>query len=560
MENKKDKFRSLLPEEIETLKTSGCSAEDWLKVLVSPEFDPGNISSVRFNGEVRIGKGAVLRNIRGGIGSCTVGENAVIENVDRIDFEPESQCGVGTSVSVLDETGSRPVRIFPGLSSQLATLIAREPKWFEHNLESSLTEYIDSLVIPHCIGDNSVVRDCGRLLNVSVGPDVTIEGAVSLKNGTIINNAPGPKYLSYIGAGVNAENFILEDGRLDAGCIVRNCYLGQGVELSNGFTAHDSLFFANCVFENGEACAVLAGPYSVSMHKGTLLIGCQTSFMNAGSSTNESNHMYKLGPVHWGILERGVKTSSGAYVMFGAKIGPFSMVMGAHKTHPDSSAFPFSYLFGDERGATVVVPGAMLRSCGLMRDEKKWPTRDKRLKARVPLLDNIVFNVLNPYTVESMLRAVETIHELLSHPADDDLYVRHKGMKFTRASLERAKMLYTYAIQKYLSLTLTELKFPPVSKETPEEWIDLGGQIMTRSTLNKAMEAESVQEINEIFNSAFESYREDELHWIASRFDDSWRKNVKEIKEGAVRFDEIVEEDRQEYLDNLARETKMLAL
>lgn len=82
--------------------------------------------------------------------------------------------------------------------------------------------------------------------------------------------------------------------------MIRNCYVGQGSVIDKGFTAHDSLFFANCSMENGEACAVLAGPYTVSMHKSSLLIGCQTSFMNAGSGTNMSNHMYKFGPVHWG--------------------------------------------------------------------------------------------------------------------------------------------------------------------------------------------------------------------------------------------------------------------
>ena len=137
-------------------------------------------------------------------------------------------------------------------------------------------------------------------------------------NGAVINNAAPGKCFAYVGSGVDADNFIIEDGKVSSGCIIRNCYIGQGAELEKGFTAHDSLFFANCSFENGEACAVLAGPYTVSMHKGTLLIGCQTAFMNAGSSTNQSNHMYKLGPVHWGVLERGVKTSSGAYIMFGA--------------------------------------------------------------------------------------------------------------------------------------------------------------------------------------------------------------------------------------------------
>lgn len=552
--------RKLEREEISQLERQGCSSTSWDSILISPSLDLNNIRNVRFIGNVTIDEGAIVRDVPGGISNCRIGKDAVVENVARIEFEPEAPCGVGIQISALDETGSRPVVAFPGLSSQIATLMAREPKWLSKNRQDTIGDFIDMKIPSPEIGDGAVVRDSGRLLNVCVGAGATVDGAQSLVNGSIINNAAPGRPLAYVGHGVNAENFIIEDGKVDAGCIVRNCYVGQGVELEKGFSAHDSLFFANCSFENGEACALLAGPYTVSMHKGSLMIGCQTSFMNAGSSTNESNHMYKLGPVHWGLLERGVKTASGSYIMFGAKIGAFSLVMGAHKTHPDSSSFPFSYLFGDERGATVVVPGAMLRSCGLMRDEQKWPTRDRRLKRRLPLHDNVTFNVLTPFTVDSMLKAIDTITELLSHPADDDLYVRHKGMKFTRAALERAKTLYTAAIFKYLSRALPDLAIPPSDGGEAGEWIDLGGQIMPREVLDQLLKTESVPEAQEIVDEAFARYEEYERLWIGRRFGEWWRRHENMISSGAMQFDQLVEDDREEYLDNLSRETRMLSL
>lgn len=542
------------------LEKQGCSAADWNSVKISPLADFSLIRNVRFGENVVVEEGAVVRDIPGGIANCRVGKGARIENVARIEFEPEAMCGVGTLVSALDETGSRPVAIYPGLSSQTATLMARVPKWFENNIRPGFQDFIDAKAPAQEVGDGAVVRDCGPILNVSVGPGARIEGARSLRNGTVVNNAVAGRQLAFIGSGVDAENFVIEDGKADSGAIIRNCYIGQGVEIEKGFSAHDSLFFANCSFENGEACALLAGPYTVSMHKATLLIGCQTSFMNAGSATNQSNHMYKLGPVHWGVLERGVKTSSGAYLMFGAKIGAFSMVMGPHKTHPDSSEFPFSYLFGDERGATVVVPGAMLRSCGLLRDEKKWPTRDRRLKRKLPLHDRIVFNVLNPFTVDSMLKAIDTITELLAHPADDDLFLRYKGMKFTRAALERAKTLYTAAIYKYLHTTLPEPVIPPSDGIPAGEWVDVGGQIMPREILDRALATESVEEAERVFSDAFERYPGLQARWIARRFGAWWRERQDRIPVGAAQFDDLVEDDRQEYLDNLSRETRMLSL
>lgn len=546
--------------QIQQLEKQGCSSDDWTSVLVSPATDLSKLRNAHFGGRVTIGKGAVIRNVPGGIFNCRVGENAVIENVARIEFEPEAPCGVGISISALDETGSRPVVAYPGLSSQVATLMARVPSWLEKQLSPFLQDFLDGKAVAHEIGDGAVVRDCGRMLNVSVGHGVTIEGARSLKNGAVINNSTVGRPIAYVGPGVDAENFIIEDGRVSDGAILRNCYIGQGAEIEKGFTAHDSLFFANCSFENGEACALLAGPYSVSMHKASLMIGCQTSFMNAGSATNQSNHMYKLGPVHWGVLERGVKTASGAYIMLGAKIGAFSMVMGLHKTHPDSSSFPFSYLFGDERGATVVMPAAMLRSCGLLRDEKKWPTRDRRLKRKLPLHDRIVFNVLNPFTVESMLTAIDTITELLSGPTYDDLYFRHKGMKFTRAALERAKFLYTLTIYKYLSMSLPDGKIPESDGVEAEDWVDVGGQVMPREILEQALEKDSIEEVENLFTHVFEEYETLQQRWIGRRFGEWWRTRENRIATGAQEFDELVEDDRQEYLESLAKETRMLNL
>lgn len=553
-------LKNLSSEEIGMLRSQGCVADNWNLIYISPELDLTNIVNVYFKGMLNIHSGVIMRNIPGGIGGCSIKEDVRIENVSSIEFDDESRFGVGTMVSVLDETGSRAIPIFPGLSSQIATLMAREPNWLQTFLKSSIKEFIDSKVPEAEIGEKAVIRNCGSIKNVSIGPEIIIEGASRLENGSLVNNAGPGKCFTYIGNGVDAENFILEDGRIESKCHVVNCYIGQGAKLASIFTAHDSLFFANCDMENGEAHSVLAGPYTVSMHKGTLLIGCQTSFMNAGSGTNQSNHMYKMGPIHWGVMERGVKTSSGSYLMLGAKIGAFSLLMGAHKTHPDSSEFPFSYLFGDDRGATVVVPGLMLRSCGLLRDEKKWPTRDRRQKREMPLFDHITFDVLNPFTIGTLLKAVHNIEKLLSKPAEDDFYIRYKGLKLTRAAAERAKSLYILAIFKYLSIVLPNGEFPDSDGEEAEEWIDLGGQVIPRPNLKQILNCDSISEANEILDEVYENYKELELRWIGRKFREWWRQRADEIDSHARRMDEIIEEDRQDYLDMLSQEKDMLSL
>lgn len=529
--------------EIRKLEDNGCVCSDWSRIRICDETDLDRIRNVRLAGDIQIGA------------------KVTIENVGLLEMEPEAACGVGTEVCVLDETGSRSVRIYPGLSAQLAMLIARDTAWAQGQAKEALEEHVDNICIDRAIGDGAIIRNCGTIINVAIGNEVVIDGALQLRNGTIANNAAPGRAMAKIGAGVDADSFIIEDGVAESGTIIRSCYIGQGAMLGKGFTAHDSLIFSNCTFENGEACALFAGPYTVSMHKSSLLIGCQTSFMNAGSGTNQSNHMYKLGPVHWGILERGVKTSSDSYLMLGAKIGAFSLLMGQHKTHPDSSQFPFSYLFGDDRGATVVVPGAMLRSCGLLRDEKKWPARDRRKKRKLPLHDRIVFDVLNPLTVDAMLNAVTVIRDLLSRPADDDRYLRYKGMKFTRAALERARHLYELAIYKYLHINTAEHGFP--AREPGSEaaqWVDIAGLLMPRTSLRMAMAKESVKEMEETFDDAFRHYPNLQRAWIASRFDDSWRRPPEIIADYAAEFDRMIDEDRHKYLDDLAAQNDMLRL
>lgn len=569
------------------LESQGCFSSDWSKVSIHPECDLTLLRNVEFEGECSIGKlrrddfpgcgifnarledcktgdGVTIRNIGGSIKNAVIGNEAVIENVGRIEFEPETMCSMGLSVSVLDETGSRPVPIYPGLTAQSATLMARDPKLAEETIIPQTLSHIEESGWKPSIGEKAVIRDCGIIFNVAVDREVRIEGARYLANGIIINNAAPGRPLAFVGNGVDADGFIIEDGTVDSGALLRNVYVGQGVTIEKGFTAHDSLFFANCSFENGETCALLAGPYTVSMHKGTLLIGTQTSFMNAGSSTNQSNHMYKLGPVHWGVLERGVKTSSNSYLMHGASIGAFSLLMGDHKTHPNSTEFPFSYLFGDDKGATVVVPAMMLRSCGLMRDEMKWPTRDRRTKRKLPLHDRIIFEVLNPFTVSRILKALDTIDELLHLPADDDRYIRYKGMKISKASLERAKHIYTLAVFKYLYTKLPEGAFPAnseyVAQQGNTEWLDLSGLIITREMLDEARNAESVKAREKIFDKAFDDYSKLELDWILSNFDERWRVEPERIRIMAEDFDKLIEDDRNTYKDSLMAESEMLKL
>lgn len=567
------------------LEDNGCRCADWDRVSVSDDTDLTLIRDVEFRGNVdigplrrnvdspesgiehtviedcRLGADVCIRRVRESLRGYTVGHGARIVDVGLVEYEREASCGIGLQVSVLDETGSRPVILFPGLSAQIAMLMARMPHWTAEHLKPILDSWIETLSYGAVIGENASIERTAHIRNVFVDREVIIDGATRLHTGCIINNAPAGRCMARVGAGVNADGFLIEDGTVLSGCILHNVFVGQGAVLADGLSAHDSLFFANCTCHNGETCALFAGPYTTTMHKSTLLIGAQTQFMNAGSASNQSNHLYKMGPVHWGIMERGVKTSSFSYVMWGAKIGAFSLVVGSHKMHPDSSDFPFSYLFGDERGGTIVVPGIMLRSSGLLRDEKKWPLRERRVR-RLPLHDRIQFEVLNPVTVGAMARALPLIDELRRRPADDDRFVRFKGMKLRVSNLERAHHLYTLGICKYLKLKLGNAPFPacPDTGDAPEAWLDLAGQFVPEQVVRQILRQSSLADITRMLDYCFEHFTELEMKWIACALKDWGLRPRAEIDTYAAEFDRLVDEDRRDYLQLIADENQMLSL
>ena len=553
--------------EIEILESQGCVSDDWSQVSIAEGVELGRIRNVYFSGPVSIGRGSEIINVPGGLSNVRIGEDVRIVNVARIVNSPEATYGVGTDIAVLDETGTRSVRIYPGISAQIATMAARLPEYAEGKLIPLISRHIlDMPDIPE-IGDGAVVTDCGPITDVRIWPGAKVEGALRLHNGSIVNNSGErraesgeSRSLTYVGQGVDAENFIIEDATVTGGSILRNSYVGQGCIIDKGFTSHDSLFFANCSMENGEACAVLAGPFTVSMHKSSLLIGCHTGFMNAGSGTNMSNHMYKNGPVHWGVLERGVKTSSNSYIMHGSRIGAYSLVMGEHKNHPDSSEFPFSYLFGDSNGNTIVVPGAMLKSYGLKRDEEKWPKRDRRLGKGITLNDRITYKILNPYTVNMILDAIRISDRLLSVPADSDGYIGYKGMKIKKKSLEKGRRLYELALCKYLESLKDKGKNGNARKSgrLSRRWVDLSGQVIAESNFNEVINSASIKDMEAALDKAAEDFEANEQLWIADRMKDSIDSDyISALRSSEL--DAMVENDRTNSLLQIAKENDMLS-
>ena len=553
-------YRPLTAHEIETLEKQGCFNDEWNNIEVKDGFDPSFVRQTSFSGKIRLGRfrrsfqfaggvtkhsgisNATIHNstieddvyisqVRNQIANYHIESNVIIENVDSLTTEGKSCFGNGEKVAVLNEAGGREVPIFNELSAHTAYLLA----FYRHR--PGLIKMLTSLVESYCqkiCSEKGTVKNGAHLLNsrtilnVNIGTNAIVEGIYRLVNGTINSSREHP---SYFGPGVIAEDFIAASGAtVTDATLISKCFIGQGCTLGKHYSAENSVFFANCQGFHGEACSIFAGPYTVSHHKSTLLIAGYYSFLNAGSGSNQSNHMYKLGPVHQGVIERGSKTTSDSYLLWPAKIGVFSLVMGRHYRNPDTSNFPFSYLI-ENKDESYLAPGVNLRSVGTMRDARKWPNRDKRKDPRK--LDYITFNLLSPYSVEKMIRGKETLIKLKETSGATSDYFMYNSVKIEAKALERGIFLYDIGIMKFLGnglmkkleseeySSIEELHevLKPASAQGTGEWVDMAGLIVPKEKVLELAEKIEKGKVNTFteMNTIFGEWHRNYYTWAWNR-------------------------------------------
>lgn len=467
-------FRQLTASEINILEKQGCRCRDWSLITAEEPFSPDRYRNVVFSGEVslgstdketlvagiarqcgiydatvancHIGRNCYIANIRGSLLNLNIDDDVIIDSAYSISATGNSCFGNDVKIEVMCETGGREVTANVAMTAQLAYLIA----FYRHNalLSKALEAMVERFASKHLnsralIGRGAQIIDCREICDVNIYPGAVINGATRLRNGSICK--------AYVGAGVIAEDFIIQDeAKVDSGAKIHGCLVGHCAEVSSGFTAHDTLIFSKSRLENGESASAFCGPFTTSMHKSSLLIGGLFSFFNAGSGTNQSNHMYKLGPMHQGSLARGCRTGSDSYLIWPATIGAFTTIIGRHYFNPDTRLFPFSYLVNDPTGKSesqsLLIPGATAGSVGLARDVEKWPARIEGAAQD----DLINFNWLSPLTIGNILKALELLKQWEEETSDDsDPLIKIQGCVIPRRSVSRGITRYQRLVKLY---------------------------------------------------------------------------------------------------------------
>ncbi len=569
-------YRALLDEEIGQLVYQGCSSTDWSLVKVSPDFTPENVENSKFTGHIRlnsfnksvklvggidfktgiynawlhnceVGKDALIHNVRSYIANYKIGEGVMIHNITTLAVDGESTFGNGIMVETINEGGGREIPMYDFLSTHVAYIMSL----YRHRpgVVSSLIKMVDEYTAKvksntGIVGAYSKILNCNTILNVKMGPASVVDGAKKLNNGSINSNFEAPVT---IGDGVIMEDFIVCSGtKVTDATLISKCFVGQGCVLDKHYSAVNSLFFANCQGLHGEACSIFAGPYTVTHHKSTLLIAGMFSFLNAGSGSNQSNHLYKLGPIHQGIMERGAKTTSDSYVLWPSRVGAFSLIMGRHYKHSDTTDFPFSYII-ESNDESVLVPAINLKSIGTVRDSQKWPRRDNRKDSN--LLDLINFNLLSPYTIQKMIKGRKKLLAIRKSSGEFASVYSYEKMKIEKRALEKGILLYEMAIWKFLGNSLiTRLQGKEYENDAEIRktlradtslgkgyWVDLSGLICPFEALDQLLKSiedgktTTLEEVNSALYSLHKNYYNYEWTWAADILEKFYGKPVEEF-------------------------------
>ena len=604
---------SLVESQISILINQGCVSSDWSLVMLSPDCDLAGFRNVTFIGKVTvggnsgtinsegialpcgifnatvanctIGENVRIANIGSVIANCTVGNNVHIENVASFVGEVNASCGNGTELDVVNEGGGRGTLIVNQTTSQVAYLqaLVRHNPAFVKNLSALIAQKAKENSTGMSVGDHARIVHCGAIKNVTIGPYSYIHGAQNLENGTILSC---PEHPAEVGEAVYAKSFIIAEGaKIDGGAILDKVYAGQAVKLGKQFSAENSMFFANCEGFHGEAVSLFAGPYTVTHHKSTLLIAGIFSFYNSGSGTNQSNHMYKLGPVHQGVFERGCKTGSFSYVLLESHIGAFSVVIGKHFTNINAPNLPFSYIY-EEEGASKVIPGMTLFSVGTVRDMEKWPKRDNR-KSLIKR-DLIVFDVFSPYTIEKTVRGRNELLALSDTTSKEKAFVNYGGLQINRLLLRKGAKYYAMAITRYLNDKVctrlsenlenendwekaTALLKPETHLKRADEWTDISGLLVPCEKLAELEEkviSGAIATFDGLLNemqSLYNDYKKYEWQYIYELFSieyqialeaitkDQALKSIDEWQKAAMSLHAMILEDSKREFGNFAK-------
>ena len=501
-------YRKLTDDEIALLEDNNCRAEDWESVNVSDDFNPAYLCDVVFYGEINLGYfdrnievspgflkhsgiyRATLRNVTVGdncliehvnnyVNNYTIGDNCYISNIATLETSEGATYGQGNIISAGSPSCESNIMLFTRLSSQLAALMMKysHDKELREVLRNLVREDIDAQQPERgIIGEGVKIVNTGEITNTILGDYCEVNGAARLSDTTVMGTADASVF---IGTGVICENSVISDGAsLLNSAIVTDCFVGEACKISNGFTAGQSVIFANSSLSKGEASAAFCGPFTTSHHKNSLLTGSVFSLNNTG---------------HDDITQC-----------------------------PDMCNLPFSRLT-TQSDTTFLEPAFHITTAAHYCDIRRWPRCDMRAQSTPKSIVN--FDWLSPFSVDEIIKAKKKLEDLREISGEDASNYRFHEFIIRAADLQKGIQNYDMALRIYMGAVLERVQRRDPELNEPEtdtglgKWDNLAGLLLPASEERQIVEdikdgtLESIDAILRRFDEINAEYRNYQWVW-----------------------------------------------
>lgn len=575
--------QALSQKQIAELTAQGCSAEDWNRVRISPLFDTTKVYHTAFFGDVELDDNnnypdtipveergishTTLCNVSIGA-NCAINHVGIIRNyrlgnrvrICRVqELVANKKFNLWSEgITVGNEAGEPNIFFSPEQNEQLDWLGVHFPSLRQQPSPSTGSGKKGKETFFLCeIGDDAEITNAGILHNLKAEEQIIISGAADLRNGFIEKSG-------YIGTQVIAHTFRIGQGsRITEGANLHHTIVGNSCRMGKGFTAENCYICHHSELFCGEACAVFAGPHSVSHHKSSLLIGGEYSFYNAGSGTNQSNHAYKMGPIHYGTLGRGSKTASGCHILWPMQTAPFTMIMGKISTHPRLENLPFSYIIADH-GKTRLIPGINLCTIGTYRDITKWKERGCSHEPENAAKEKACYDFLSPYVMQKVFAGKTILEQLKDHYSPETSEYLYENCTISKAALEKGLGYYNLAIQLYVNKLAQSQPSKAIAEEVGEDWLDIAGlpvpnrlfYNVLQSTEKKSPEETSII-IRQFIQQSQENYESYAQTWGRTKLTEYYNLSPEKYQRLSEESKEALEEWKTHLINDAKKEYKL---
>ncbi|HEY2348241.1 MAG TPA: DUF4954 family protein [Puia sp.] len=535
--------------------------------------DIGNnvvIDNVSYLSHYIIGNDVILINVN----EIETTDHAKFGNGILKEGEPDS---LRIELEVCNENGGRSIIPFEGMLPGDAWLFSRYRD--DVILQKQLRQFCDSEIDKRrgfygTIGERTVIKNCKIIKDVNIGTDAYLKGANKLKNLTINSSE---KSKTQIGEGCELVNGIIGHGcRIFYGVKAVRFILASNSQLKYGARLINSYLGNNSTISCCEVLNSLIFPSHEQHHNNSFL--CASLLMGqtnmAAGATVGSNHNSR-GADGELIAGRGFWPGLCVSVKHNSRFASFIiMAKGDYPAELDIP-IPFSLVSNDvSKDELIVMPAYwfMHNMYALARNAWKYGDRDKRLE-KIQLLE---YDYLAPDSIQELATAIEKLQLIaakswLKHAAgnsgetenesqlanldtgndsltnlgkellekNDEVFSsisffaekfenssrKVRVIKLTKGYSIFRELIVHYAIEqiilnsnseKFIGLSAFQKTIPQNKK--PEPWINAGGQLIKKSSIEKLISdihqnrVNSWDHIHQFYLTEAGNYANDKLH------------------------------------------------